>query len=91
MIEKKTTIKNETGLHARPASQFINCAKGFISKIYIKRDSGEPINAKSIVSLLSSGFSMGETVTVSAEGDDEAMAVNALIELIDSGFGEQQI
>lgn len=88
MTEKKTIIKNSTGLHARPASQFVSCARNFLSKVYIKRDSGDAINAKSIVMLLSGAFAMGEAVTIGADGEDEAEAVNTLVALVDSGFGE---
>ncbi len=89
MYEKTTTIKNHSGLHARPASQFIACAKGFKSKVTISRINGkEGVNAKSIIMLLSIGLGKGESVNISADGDDEVQAVDTLVKLIESGFGE---
>jgi phosphocarrier protein HPr len=89
MYQKATVIKNCSGLHARPASEFIACAKKYNSKIMIGRaDDKEIVNAKSIVLLLSLGLSQGDSVAISAIGEDEAEAVNALVELIDFGFGE---
>lgn len=89
MYKKKTVINNRSGLHARPASEFIACAKKFSSIITIGRENDkERVNAKSIVLLLSLGLSRGETVEIIATGDDEAEAVNTLVELIDCGFGE---
>lgn len=90
MYTKSTTVKNRTGLHARPASDFVNTAKNFKSKINLWRpdEEDETANAKSIVMLLSLGFGQGETVVVSADGEDEIQAVDTLVELIDSGFGE---
>lgn len=90
MYQKTTTIKNPSGLHARPASEFIACAKKFSSKVTIGRENDqERVNAKSIVLLLSLGLSQGESIEISATGDDESEAVNALVDLVGSGFGEQ--
>lgn len=89
MYSKKTTIQNRTGLHARPASDFIGCASKFKSKIVIKKISdNEEANAKSIVMLLSLALGQGEEVEISAKGEDEVEAVDALIALINSKFGE---
>lgn len=89
MYQKSIAIKNHSGLHARPASEFINCAKKFKSKITIGRANGEEkVNAKSIVLLLSLGLSQGETVEINASGEDEKEAVDALVALIDSGFDD---
>lgn len=89
MYKKSTLIKNCSGLHARPASEFIACAKKFNSKISIvRKDKDESINAKSIVLLLSLGLSKGEHVEICATGEDEVQSVDTLINLIDSGFGE---
>ena len=91
MYSKQTTIANITGLHARPASDFIAAANKFKSDITIRRLQGEDLeeaNAKSIVHLLTLGLSQGEDVEISAEGDDEQLAVDSLIDLIDSKFGE---
>lgn len=90
MFSKTVEIVNESGLHARPASDFVKAAKAFESKITIKnltRDT-EPVNAKSIVRLLASGFSKGTRAELRGEGPDEESAVTALAALIASGFGE---
>ncbi len=90
MYSKNTIIKNKTGLHARPASDFANCASTFESDITIMRtaEPDEEVVAKSIVMLLTLGASQGEDVTITADGEDEVLAVDTLIELINSGFGE---
>ncbi|MEG1391099.1 MAG: HPr family phosphocarrier protein, partial [Angelakisella sp.] len=80
---------NSTGLHARPASDFIGCASKFKSKIVIKKISDEEeANAKSIVMLLSLALGQGEEVEITAKGEDEVEAVDALVALINSKFGE---
>ena len=92
MYSKKTVIANATGLHARPASDFIAAASKFESKIKIARVGGDPeedvANAKSIINLLALGLSQGEEVELSADGPDEQQAVDSLVALIDSKFGE---
>ncbi len=90
MYAKKTTVKNRTGLHARPASDFVSAAGKFKNtQITIKRAGGdEEANAKSIVMLLSLGLSQGEQVEIIGKGEEEVEAVDSLIALIDGGFGE---
>jgi phosphocarrier protein len=91
MYTKTTTIQNTTGLHARPASDFIALATKFESYIVIRRKDGdedEEGNAKSIVNVLALGLSQGEEVEIEANGSDEQKAVDSLIALIDSKFGE---
>ena len=84
------TVQNISGLHARPASEFVARAKGFQSKISIRRmESDKPVgNAKSIIVLLSMGSWQGESVEITAEGPDEQEAGAELTALIESGFGE---
>ncbi len=90
MYSKRTVIKNKTGLHARPASEFIAMASKFQSRITNKKLSeDEDANAKSIVMLLSLGLAQGEEVEIVAKGEDEVEAVDKLIALIDSKFGEE--
>ncbi len=90
MISKTTTIINATGLHARPASAFVNLAKGFECDVFIKDlDKGsEPVNAKSIMKILAAGLSTGTKVEIICDGPDEQKALDELVALIDSGFGE---
>lgn len=90
MVSKQTSITNATGLHARPASLFVTEAKKYQSNVTIKnvdKDSA-PVNAKSIMMILAAGLGTGTTVEVSCDGPDEAEALDALVALIDSGFGE---
>ena len=90
MYSQEVTILNETGLHARPASDFVREAKKFNSKIRIKPTAlpEESANAKSIVSVLALGVPQGTRIELSADGDDEREAVNTLVDLINTGFGE---
>ena len=91
MYEKSVQVCNVTGLHARPATDLVNAAKKFKSKIEIScEQEGEILsaNAKSIVMLLSLGAGQGTLVTLSADGEDEVEAVDSLTDLINSGFGD---
>ena len=90
MVKKIVTILNETGLHARPAAEFVQAAKTFKSAVTIRRadEASEPVNAKSMVRLLTLALSMGTRAEIAAEGEDEQQAVDALAALINSGFGE---
>lgn len=89
MVKKQTTIMNKTGLHARPASEFVAAATKFKSKITIRRvDSDKEANVKSIVFVLSLGLTRGTQVEIAASGEDEVEAVDTLVALIESGFGE---
>ena len=87
MITEKVTILNETGLHARPASVFVNTAAKFKSDLTIQKD-GKKVNAKSILSVLGLGVSKGTELTISAEGPDEEEAVSKLVQLIKQGINE---
>ncbi|MCE5188527.1 MAG: HPr family phosphocarrier protein [Eubacteriales bacterium] len=92
MKTAQTTVKNSSGLHARPASDFVGTAKTFQSAITIRvasHPADTAVNAKSIIRLLSLGITAGTEVEISANGPDESKAVDALISLIDSGFGEE--
>ena len=91
MYAKKTIIRNKTGLHARPASEFVGCANRFLSDIVIRKLSEEngSANAKSIIKLMLLGLGQGEEVEINAEGEDETEAVDTLVALIDSGFDEE--
>ena len=89
MYKKSVTVVNESGLHARPAADFVGKAGTFLSSISISK-LGNPIvaNAKSIVFVLSLGIQKGDSLEISADGSDEKEAVDSLIALIESGFGE---
>ena len=88
MVSQKVIIKNPSGLHARPASDFVMLAKKYESKITICKEGGEPVNAKSVVRLLAEGIGQGTKAELAAEGPDEAEAIEALADLVASGFGE---
>ena len=83
MVEKLFVVKNETGLHARPASLFVQKAAKYKSTIKVKKD-GKEANAKSIISVLSLGASFGSEITIIADGPDAEEAVAALVELLDN-------
>ncbi|KAB4860783.1 HPr family phosphocarrier protein [Bacteroides thetaiotaomicron] len=83
MYAKEFTIQNRTGLHARPASDFVALAATFKSKIELSRaGEADRYNGKSIIMLLTLGLMQGERATLSAEGEDEREAVDALAELV---------
>lgn len=88
MVTKQVEFINKTGLHARPASDFVMLAKKYESKITICKEGGEPVNAKSVVRLLAEGIGQGIKAELAAEGPDEAEAIEALADLVASGFGE---
>ncbi|CAH2212684.1 phosphocarrier protein HPr [Tepidibacter aestuarii] len=86
-MERKVTIKNESGIHARPAALLVKKASEFESKVEIDFN-GKKVNAKSIMGIMSLGASKGSEITVITDGSDEDKAVNAVAELIEGGFGE---
>ncbi|MEX5285242.1 HPr family phosphocarrier protein [Selenomonas sputigena] len=88
MTEATLTIENKTGIHARPASVFVQTAAKFKSKVQVQAK-GKTADAKSILMLMSLGLSKGTEITISADGPDEAEAVAALKELIETKFGEE--
>jgi len=87
MIIKEATVNNQVGLHARPATFFIQKANEFKSGIWVEKDERR-VNAKSLLGVLSLGIIRGTTITIAADGPDEDEAVAALIALIESNFNE---
>ena len=87
MVKKDVTITNNIGLHARPATFFIQKANSFKSSIWIEKDDRK-VNAKSLLGVLSLGIAKGMTVALIAEGQDEADAIDGLVELVQTGFAE---
>ena len=87
MISKSITISNSVGLHARPATYFIQKANSYKSSIWIEKGDRR-VNAKSLLGVLSLGIPKGTSVILLAEGVDEEEAVDGLFTLINSGFGE---
>ena len=88
MTEATTTIENKTGIHARPASLFVQTASKFKSKVQIKAK-GKIVDAKSILMIMSMGLVKGTEITISADGEDEADAVKTLKDLVDAKFNEE--
>ncbi|MDO5096329.1 MAG: HPr family phosphocarrier protein [Peptostreptococcaceae bacterium] len=87
MLKKELTVKNKTGLHARPASEFVKKASTFKSNVHIEFGD-KKINAKSIVGLLSAGIGFGSQLTLTIEGEDEQEAMEILSALIEEKFEE---
>jgi phosphocarrier protein len=87
MISRDFTISNRLGLHARPSAQLTQTASRFGAEVHIARN-GRRVNAKSIMGVMMLAAGQGTTVTVEAEGEDAEQAVQAIGELIASGFGE---
>ncbi len=83
MLEVKIVLKNQTGLHARPASILVTEAGKFKSDIYILKD-GREINAKSILGVLSMGARKGDEITIKISGEDEEQALSRLTELLEN-------
>ena len=87
MYLKDVTVKNQVGLHARPATFFIQKANEFKSSVWVEKEERR-VNAKSLLVVLSLGIVGGTTIRVIADGVDEQAAVDSLVKLIDSAFAE---
>lgn len=85
MFVKDVMVQNQVGLHARPATFFIQKANEFKSSIWIEKEERR-VNAKSLLGILSLGIVGGTSIRIIADGADEQQAVDALIELVESGF-----
>jgi phosphocarrier protein HPr len=88
MVEREVAIVNRLGLHARPAAQLVQRASKFESEIKLKRLNLE-VNAKSIMGVMMLAAEMGSKLTIIAEGPDEMDAVEAIVQVIQSKFGEE--
>jgi phosphocarrier protein len=91
MYSIQTELKNVSGLHARPASEFVAMAKKFQSAITVHRlddEDAKPVNAKSIIKILAQGIGVGTPIEIAADGPDENEAVGQLLALVESKFGE---
>ena len=87
MISRSVTIRNSQGLHARPATFFIQKANSFKSSIWVEKEDCR-VNAKSLLGVLSLGIVKGTTSTLIADGADESDAVAGLVALVESEFAE---
>ncbi|MEJ5202947.1 MAG: HPr family phosphocarrier protein [Anaerolineales bacterium] len=87
MEQISLTVLHPVGLHARPATLFVETAKRFQSTVKVRKGEKE-VNAKSILSVLSLGVKMNDEIILTAEGTDEEAVLQAMKELILSNFGE---
>jgi phosphocarrier protein len=88
MIEKIVTIQNRAGIHARPAALLVQATKDFKCTVFFEKGN-DRINAKSIMGVITLGAAYGTEIKITAEGDDEEAAVNALVRLFESKFEEE--
>lgn len=87
MVKRDVTVTNSIGLHARPATFFIQKANTYHSSVWVEKDDRR-VNAKSLLGILSLGIAKGMTITLIADGQDEVGAIDGLVELIQTGFAE---
>lgn len=87
MFVKDVMVQNQVGLHARPATFFIQKANEFKSSIWIEKEERR-VNAKSLLGILSLGIVGGTSIRIIADGVDEMEAVQGLFDLVESGFAE---
>ena len=85
MYMKEVVVQNQVGLHARPATFFIQKANEYKSSIWVEKDNRR-VNAKSLLGVLLLGITKGLAITIIAEGTDEETAVSELAELISTNF-----
>jgi phosphocarrier protein HPr len=88
VIEREATIVNRDGLHARPAAKIVRLASNFSSEVELAKD-GVGVNGKSIMGVVMLAAECGSSITIRADGPDAAEAVEALAQLVASGFGEE--
>ncbi|MBQ9770051.1 MAG: HPr family phosphocarrier protein [Clostridia bacterium] len=87
MCVKDVVINNQVGLHARPATFFIQKANEFKSTVWVEKEERR-VNAKSLLGVLSLGIVGGTEIRIIVDGSDEEAALAALVELVETGFGE---
>lgn len=87
MCAEEVLVQNQVGLHARPATFFIQKANEFKSSIWVEKEERR-VNAKSLLGVLSLGIVGGVSIRIIADGSDEQQAVKSLVDLVNSGFAE---
>ena len=87
MLSRIVTVQNQVGLHARPATFFIQKSNEFKSSIWIEKEERK-VNAKSLLGVLSLGITKGTEIKIVTDGVDEEEAINALEALIESNFSD---
>ncbi|WP_010254576.1 HPr family phosphocarrier protein [Treponema primitia] len=88
MVEQIVTIQNRAGIHARPSAMLVQTAKDFKSNIYLEKGN-DRINGKSIMGILTLGASYGTEIKVIVEGEDEQLALEAMVNLFNKKFEEE--
>ena len=88
MISATVTVKNQTGLHARPANVFVKEAMQYYDCSIFIRKNGRAFNAKSIVSVLAAYVKCGEEIEITADGTTEEKALQAMVDAVNAGLGE---
>nr|MBN2278261.1 HPr family phosphocarrier protein [candidate division Zixibacteria bacterium] len=87
MVEKKVKVINRLGMHARPSAMFVTHASRFKAEVFIEKD-GLKVVGKSIMGVMMLAAEKGAELIISAIGEDEKEAVEELVKLVASGFGE---
>lgn len=88
MIQREVTVRNQAGLHTRPASMLVRTASKFTADVFLQRDNYE-INGKSVIGVMTLAAEQGATLTLIVDGDDEEAAADAIEALFEDGFGEE--
>jgi phosphocarrier protein HPr len=88
MLSRTVTVRNQLGMHARAAARFVHTASAFQSRIRVGRGA-RVMDGKSIMGVLLLAAGRGSDITITAEGTDEGEALEALCQLVESGFGEE--
>ena len=85
---RRVAIANRRGLHARASAKFVTLAAQQPCEVRVEKDGGESVAGTSIMGLMMLGAAIGDTIVISAEGDDAAAAVAAMADLVEAKFGE---
>ncbi len=88
MVEKEVEIVNKLGIHARPATSFVQLAEKFQSNVIVEKD-GFEVNGKSILGMMMLVAPKGTKIKIKVDGPDEEEALRALVKLVEDGFGEE--
>lgn len=87
MIKLTVTIVNKLGLHARPAAMLVTAAARYESEVFLTKD-GLRVNGKSIMGVMMLAAEMGSELTIEVDGPDEESAMEEIVRVVESGFGE---
>lgn len=90
MFSRTVNIRNETGVHARPAAVFVKMANRYPCDVFVEKD-GQRINGKSIMGLMMLALTKDSRIAIIAEGEKEAEAVEALCRLVENNFSENEL